>query len=234
MTRLIPRAIGCSRFSNAYLYRLIMYRIDLHTHSIISYDGGIGDVQYRDLLSQKYCIAVTDHNEISKAVELRAKFGEQIIVGEEILTLDGEIVGLFLTSKIEPGLDLMETVKRIKAQGGLTYVPHPFELARKGLSERSLFEITDLVDVVEVFNARLRGRGPAARAEKFASERGITKAAASDAHGIRGVGWAYCEAGQLPTRENLQELLRSAKLIKRRAPWLSYLDPLRNKLKKRF
>src|SRR6266702_4633076 len=113
------------------------YKVDLHSHSIISYDGGIAPREYERLLNTNVLdvIAITDHNEISLAQMLHKQLGEKIIVGEEIGTADGEIIGLFLQEKIAPGGTALETVAQIVLQGGLIYIPHPFEVFRKGLQE---------------------------------------------------------------------------------------------------
>lgn len=210
------------------------YRLDLHTHSIISYDGGISLKQYRQLLEQNNFIAVTDHNEISFALNLQKEFGDKVIVGEEIRTIDGEIIGLFLQSKINPGLSVEETIRQIKAQGGLVYIPHPFETQRQGLPLVKLGMMADLIDIVEVFNARLRSSGLSKKATDFARDNNLAQAASSDAHGMKGFGSAYTSVLELPTKDNLVNLLRSATLAKKRAPLLSYLDPALNKLRKKI
>ncbi|MCA9330415.1 PHP domain-containing protein, partial [Candidatus Saccharibacteria bacterium] len=117
-----------------------MYKVDLHTHSQASPDGGITAEQYAHVLSTGLLdmIAITDHNSIAYAQEVQKQLGDKIIVGEEIMTNDGEIVGLFLTQVIEPGLSAQETCRRIKAQHGLVYIPHPFETVRKGLHPEKL------------------------------------------------------------------------------------------------
>src|SRR6266576_5491693 len=104
------------------------YKIDLHTHSIISQDGGITASQYEKILQAGVldCIAITDHNETSFARIMHKKLGDRIIIGEEISTPEGEIIGLFLTETIPGGIRLDEAIASIKHQGGLVYLPHPF------------------------------------------------------------------------------------------------------------
>ncbi len=143
-----------------------MYKIDLHTHSIASADGGIKAEQYRRLLAHGAldCVAITDHNRIDMATELAQELHDQIIIGEEITTTDGEIIGLFLQKPIAPNLSPLETVQSIKDQGGFVYIPHPFETVRSGLSERTLDQIVDYIDIIEVYNGRavVQNRGPQA------------------------------------------------------------------------
>src|SRR5580658_33632 len=104
-----------------------MLKIDLHTHSVASPDGGIMADKYRECLElgKLDYIAITDHNSIDFALNLRTEFERKIIVGEEILTSEGEIIGLFLSELVPPNLSPIETIELIKRQGGLVYVPHP-------------------------------------------------------------------------------------------------------------
>src|SRR4051812_4619386 len=112
-----------------------MFKIDLHTHSVESKDGGISFEQYAHALSTNRLdvIAITDHDTIDFATHAQTELGDRIIVGEEIMSTGGEIVGLYLKEAVKAGLSPLETVKQIREQGGLVYVPHPFETVRKGL-----------------------------------------------------------------------------------------------------
>ena len=114
------------------------YKIDLHTHSIISYDGGITEKQYRKILEMGILdyVAITDHNETRFAGIMQKKFGDKIIIGEEIKTKEGEIIGLFLKKTIASGQSTEETAAAIHLQGGLVYIPHPFETRRKDCKNR--------------------------------------------------------------------------------------------------
>ena len=104
-------------------------------------------------------IAVTDHNEISGALAARAKaaeYGVKVIVGEEVKTADqGEVIGLFIEEKIPRGLSLEETIAEIKRQGGLVYVPHPFDRLHSVPDYEHLLAVVDDVDAIEVFNPRI-------------------------------------------------------------------------------
>src|SRR5258706_6823038 len=112
-------------------------KIDLHTHSIFSPDGGITEKEYEEIISKKILdvIAITDHNRIGFAQKMQKKLGKSIIVGEEIWTSDGELIGLFLTKEIKPHLSLRETLKAIHDQDAIAYVPHPLDIFRKGIGE---------------------------------------------------------------------------------------------------
>ena len=102
-------------------------------------------------------IAVTDHNEISGAHDARAKAdGIKVIVGEEVKTAEqGEVIGLFIEEKIPRGMTLQETIAEIKRQGGLVYVPHPFDRLHSVPDYEHLLDVLDEVDAIEVFNPRV-------------------------------------------------------------------------------
>lgn len=227
--------IRCNFDSEIDLYLLNM-KIDLHSHSSISYDGGITAQQYEQLFIQNsdLYIAITDHNEVSLALELHEKIGNQVIVGEEIMTKVGEVIGLFLQRKIEPNMSLLDTIAEIKKQNGSVYVPHPFEKTRKGLSLNDMQIIAPLIDIIEGFNARSREPWLSVKVQTFAREHSIPIAASSDAHGVRGLLTAYNEISEAPTSQNLADLIRQGNLVQKHASLLSLFDPFKNKFKKRF
>jgi len=190
-----------------------MIRLDLHTHSVASPDGGLHTHHYRRALEagELDAIAVTDHNRIDFATELQAELGPRIIVGEEISTPAGELIGLFLQAPIPAGLTPSEVVNLIHQQGGLVYVPHPFETVRSGLSAEALDAIAGQVDIIETWNGRtMQNRGQAATT--WAEAHAVVGAASSDAHGPRGWGNTYSQLADLPTRHNLITLLQGASL----------------------
>src|SRR5207248_9693577 len=129
-------------------------RIDLHSHTLCSKDSCN---EYDRIISAVLdCgldgIAVTDHNELHGALELQKVAPFLVIPGEEIKTSRGEIIGLFLKEWIPPGLEPIETVERIHEQGGVAYVPHPFDEFRGSRIERgALEEVTPYIDILEVF-----------------------------------------------------------------------------------
>lgn len=189
-----------------------MYKIDLHTHSVASPDGSLNEGDYRKMfdVGRLDCIAVTDHNTIAFARELHAKLGERIIVGEEVTTLDGEIIGLYLTKLVKPGMSAADTVAAIKEQGGLVCVPHPFETVRKGVSIMTLNVIAEQVDIIEVRNGRAVFQNKSKQAEAWAAKHHVTGVASSDAHGWHGWGRTYAMVSELPTRDTLLKLLANA------------------------
>ena len=212
------------------------YKIDLHTHSIISQDGGITAKQYMRILDDEVInyIAVTDHNETKFAKELAKKLGDKIIIGEEITSKDGEIIGLFLQETISKDLTAKQTIMQIHEQGGLVYIPHPFETFRHGLKIDILEQIRNEIDIIEVFNARSRWRGKSSTALKFADKYKIATAASSDSHGQKGLGSSFSIISEMPSAKTLPGLLKKGKLIKQFAPIITYIDPSINKVKHKF
>ena len=212
------------------------YKIDLHTHSIISHDGGITADDYEKVLwnGKLNYIAITDHNETRFARILHKKLGDKIIVGEEIGTQQGEIIGLFLKETIPGGLTIEETVAAIKHQGGLVYIPHPYETFRKGVQEASLQQIKKEISIIEVFNGRGRFRGKATLASAFANENKLAKAASSDAHGVQGLGITFSWLDEIPTKDNLVKSLTNPTLKTDYAPIYTFLFPLMNRIKNKI
>ena len=212
------------------------YKIDLHTHSYASPDGGLALEAYKYFLDNKLLdyVAVTDHNDIATAKILQQKLGPQIIIGEEIMTHNGELIGLFLTEKIEPGLSLLATAKAIKSQGGLVYVPHPFETVRSGIAEHVLTKIAPFVDIVETANGRAYRQNYGRQAAQWAHRHGKATAASSDAHGRFGWGYTYSAVSQQPTKDSLVKALTDATFSIRRVGFVGVLYPTFNRLTKRL
>lgn len=211
-----------------------MYKIDLHTHSEASRDGSITTTQYHQVLEDGTLdyVAITDHNKIDFALELQKTLGNKVIVGEEINTKEGEVIGLFLTEKISRDMTVKETIRAIKKQNGIVYVPHPFETVRKGLPRKVIESIIDDIDVMEVFNGRafFQNKGP--EAATLARINNIPGMASSDAHGAKGLGTAYGVIHKPPTANNLADQLSTAKLIMKRPPLKTLLYPKANRIKK--
>lgn len=211
-----------------------MYKVDLHTHSIASRDGGITPAQYRQTIEDGLLdyIAITDHDKIDQAIKLNQLLGDRIIIGEEISTLEGEIIGLFLTECIPSGLSALDTVKAIKKQAGLVYIPHPLETLRHGLTKTTIEHIISFIDIIEVFNSRavFQNKGPSATTiARINSKAG---AASSDAHGIKGLSTTYSQIEQKPNVKNLVKLLQTAHLTMNRPPLKALLYPKVNRFKK--
>ncbi len=213
-----------------------MYKIDLHTHSIASPDGGISPSQYEKAITTGLVdyVAITDHNHIDMAIGLQQQLGDKIIVGEEIMTTDGEIIGLFLTSLVLPGQSVQETIRQIKVQNGIVYIPHPFETLRKGLHPAILEEFFQDVDVIEVCNGRAFLQNRSEQAVVWARLNHMPSAASSDAHGLKGLGATFVSIDKPPTRENIIQQIASGKLLTDRPGLRALLYPKYHRLRKKL
>ncbi|HEU5252121.1 MAG TPA: PHP domain-containing protein [Solirubrobacterales bacterium] len=172
-----------------------LIEVDLHMHTDHSGDCAtpvdvlINTARDRGLGA----IAVTDHNEVSGALEAR-KLAEElgdikVIVAEEVKTAEqGEVIGLFLEEKIPKGLTMAETIREIRAQGGLVYVPHPFDRFHSVPDYEHLLDIVEEIDLLEVFNPRVAVTAFNEEAVRFASKYRIVPAAGSDSHVAQGLG----------------------------------------------
>ena len=162
-------------------------------------------------------IAVTDHNEVSgafDAAEKAARFGVKVIVGEEVKTASqGEVIGLFLTEKIPRGMTLQETVAEIKRQGGLVYVPHPFDRMHSVPDYEHLLAVLDDIDAIEVYNPRVAIGSFNEEAERFARKYRIVAGAGSDAHVARGLGTVRIRMRDFDGPAEFLESLRDADIV---------------------
>ena len=136
-----------------------------------------------------------------------------VIVGEEILTPHGEIMGMFLEETIPSGLSVEKTISRIRAQGGLVCIPHPFDKFRSSaLSSNIIEEIVEQIDIIEVFNSRILPPQNSAKALAFASKYGLVKSAGSDAHTLYEIGNAYVEMPEFNGKDDFLQALAAGKV----------------------
>jgi hypothetical protein len=204
--------------------------VDLHMHTDHSYDCAtpvevlLAEAQARGLGA----IAVTDHNEISGALEARDKAdGIQVIVAEEVKTADqGEVIGLFIEEKIERGMTLQETIVEIKRQGGLVYVPHPFDRLHSVPGYEHLLDVLDDIDAIEVFNPRIAISEFNDEAVRFAAKYRIPAGAGSDAHVPQGLGSVRIRMHDFEGPEEFLESLRDADILRNPASLL-YVQALK-------
>ncbi|HEY65655.1 MAG TPA: PHP domain-containing protein [Caldilineae bacterium] len=204
-------------------------RFDLHLHSHYSVDCLVPPERIVEAARRAGLdgIALTDHNEIEGALRLAEALKDDdlyVIPGEEIATRDGEIIGLFLKERIPSGLPARETVSRIKAQGGLVYIPHP---VARGVPPRIrwpvLLEILPDVDIIEGFNARVPLATDNHRARALALAHGKAIGAGSDAHFAFEYGRAWVEVETFHSPQEFLERLRHGRIFgERRTPyWVS-------------
>jgi predicted metal-dependent phosphoesterase TrpH len=153
------------------------------------------------------CIAIADHGTTEGALKMQEMASFKVIVAEEIMTTEGEIMGMFLKETIPRGITPREAVERIREQGGLVNIPHPFEKMRgSALSDRAIDEIVEEIDLMEVLNSRSPFPANSRKARAFAEKHGIPGSAGSDAHSIMEIGNAYVE---MPEFNNKEEFLKS-------------------------
>jgi glycosyltransferase involved in cell wall biosynthesis len=204
--------------------------VDLHMHTDHSYDCAtpvevlLAEARTRGLGA----IAVTDHNEISGALEARSKAdGVKVIVAEEVKTTDqGEVIGLFIEEKIPRGGTLAEVIAEIKRQGGLVYVPHPFDRLHSVPDYEHLLGVLDDVDAIEVFNPRVAITEFNEEAVRFAAKYRIPAGAGSDAHVPQGLGSVRIRMRDFDGPEEFLESLRDADIIRNPASLL-YVQALK-------
>lgn len=211
------------------------YTIDFHTHSEFSPDGAITRKDYGRVLAKKKldAVAITDHHSVEYALYCQKKIGKQILVGEEMTSTAGHVIGLFLTKTIPSGLSLAETIERIHGQDGLVYIPHPFDKVRHGIGLSSLEEILGEIDILETFNARVLFRSQNTRAAAFAKEHQLIRAVGSDSHSSSSLGFSYSILAAFPTPKILTGLLQEAGQKTDYLPWTSYFQPKWNRIRKR-
>ena len=189
-------------------------RVDLHLHSNYSHDGqsSLEELVQRCAASGLDRIALTDHNTIEGALQLARLAPELTIVGEEAKTREGEVIGLFITSRLPPYLRPEEVMDLVHGMGGLTYIPHPFDRRRANFRPERMVELADRIDIIETYNAWCE---PAANhaAARFAAELGKVTASGSDAHAASELGRSWMEMDEYSSPEDFLEKLRHARHI---------------------
>ncbi len=199
--------------------------VDLHMHTDHSHDCATPvEVLLATAREQGLgAIAVTDHNEVSGALEARAQadgFGShppvKVIVGEEVKTAtEGEVIGLFIEERIPRGMTLAETIAEIKRQGGVVYVPHPFDRMHAVPDYEHLLPVLDAVDAIEVFNPRVAIGAFNEEAARFAAKYRIPKGAGSDSHVAQGLGSVRVRMRDFEGPQEFLQSLRDAEVITR-------------------
>ncbi len=165
-------------------------------------------------------IAITDHNEVSGALEARELAerdgGIKVIVAEEVKTAhQGEVIGLFIEEKIERGMSLAETIAEIKRQGGLVYVPHPFDRLHSVPDYEHLLDVVEEIDILEVFNPRIAIDSFNEEAVRFARKYGIVPGAGSDSHVAQGLGSVKIRLRDFEGPEEFLESMRAADIVRK-------------------
>ncbi len=208
--------------------------VDLHMHTDHSPDCATPAATLLEAaaLAGLGAIAVTDHNEVSGAHEARKLAatdggGVKVIVAEEVKTADqGEVIGLFIEDKIPRGMSLQETIAAIRSQGGLVYVPHPFDRMHSVPDYEHLLDVVEEVDAIEVFNPRVAFTAFNEEAARFAAKYRIVAGAGSDSHVAAGLGSVKIRMRDFDGPEEFLESLRDADIVRKRTSLL-YVQALK-------
>ena len=196
--------------------------VDLHMHTDHSPDCATPvDVLLETAKERGLgAIAITDHNEISGALAAREVAeqvgGIKVIVAEEVKTeKQGEVIGLFIEEKIPRGLTMAETIAEIRRQGGLVYVPHPFDRLHSVPDYEHLLDIVEDIDILEVFNPRVALTAFNEEAERFAAKYRIVPGAGSDSHVAQGLGSVRIRVHDFDGPEEFLEVMRNADIVRK-------------------
>ncbi len=197
-----------------------MVRIDLHLHTSASFDCS---VEPRQILRRCRAlglgpVAITDHDTIDGARELAELHSWPVVIGQEITTTEGELIGLFLRERIPLGLTARKAALRIKDQGGLVYLQHPYDAFRRHAQEEAIEAIADLIDIVEVFNGRSDEEANC-RAEDLCQILRAAPGAGSDAHTLAELGSVYTELEDFRSARELSQRLHESRIVRRPSRW---------------
>jgi predicted metal-dependent phosphoesterase TrpH len=206
-----------------------LFKADFHIHSEYSMDCSTTLDQIIKACEKKRinCMALTDHGAVEGALKLQKIAPFRVIVGEEILTTRGEIMGLFLQEVIPSGLSIEESIRRIKEQGGLFCAQHPFDKIRPdALKAEVMVEIASQIDVVEIFNSRNPLKHSSELAQAFAKEHDLPGTAGSDAHAAFEIGNAYIEMPEFKDKHEFLNALRQGKVTGKRASPLGRINSI--------
>jgi predicted metal-dependent phosphoesterase TrpH len=195
-------------------------RLDCHLHTAASGDARttLDELVQRIEAVHLDIVCITDHHSIEFAELahiLVRDIGARVIVGEEIRTPSGELIGLYLSERIPYVLPVADVVQRIRAQGGLVYAPHPFDPERAGLKLGVLEALAraSQLDIVEVFNAKIADQKYNVQAVEFAERFDVAPGVGSDAHDPEGVGAAYIELPDFDGPRELLSALRRGRVV---------------------
>src|SRR2546421_442509 len=203
-------------------------KVDLHLHSSASFDCHVAplDVARRCRQLGLSPIFLTDHEGIAGAQSL-LEAGEPAVIGQEILTTEGELIGLFLKQAVPSRLSPEMTVDAIKDQGGLVYLEHPYDTGRRNLREEAIERIAGQIDIVEIFNGRSQPEINR-RAAELRSSLGVPAGAGSDAHTLAEIGGVYVEMEAFEGAQDFLQKLRGGRIITHPRRWVMAAQRLLN------
>jgi len=214
-----------------------LLKADLHIHTEYSGDCNtpLEKIVGRCLEIGINCIAICDHGTAEGALRMREIAPFPVIVAEEILTPHGEIMGMFLEETIPSRLSVEQTISRIRAQGALVCIPHPFDTFRQSALRGNIIEeIAEQIDIIEVFNSRTLIPRDSAKALAFALKYGIAQSAGSDAHTHYEIGNAYVEMPEFNGKDDFLQALEKGNISGHRTTPLIHFASVWARLKKRL
>jgi predicted metal-dependent phosphoesterase TrpH len=214
-----------------------LIKADLHIHTCYSVDclTPLEKIVERCLERGINCVAVADHNTIAGALKLREIAPFKVIVAEEVLTVVGEIMGLFLSETITRGLSPQETISRIRDQGGLVAIPHPFGRSMPWHTNALVStEILSQVDIIEAFNSRTPFSSSIRRAAMLAKEQGKAASAGSDAHTLGEIGRAYVQMPEFDGPDDFLNSLAQGQIFGRKSSYLAHFASTWARIRKRI
>ncbi len=196
-------------------------RVEFHSHTNASKDSLTTPAQFVAACRRKGVdrVVITDHNTTRGARAVQSLAPDLVIIGEEIMTQQGEILAAYVTEEIPKGLPALEVIRALRNQRALISVSHPFDLTRSGHWKLpDLLAITPLVDAIEIFNARCIPNWFNKRAQAFARSHGLAGTAGSDAHTAFEIGTATMLLPPFEDAEGLRLSLPEAEYHLKRAP----------------
>jgi hypothetical protein len=214
-----------------------LIKADLHVHTCHSMDclTPLERIVEHCLATGIGCVAVADHNTIAGALRLREIAPFKVIVAEEVLTSAGEIMGLFLSERVPRGLSPQEAISRIRRQGGLVAIPHPFGRSLPWQANPlTSAEVLSQVDIIETFNSRTPLSSGMARAQRLAEEWAKSASAGSDAHTVSEIGRAYVEMPDFDGPKDFLNALDQGQIIGRKSGYLAHFASTSARIRKRL
>ena len=191
-----------------------MLRVDLHLHSHYSHDGRSSLQQLIDRAHE--CgldrLALTDHNTFDGAQEFLRLAPELAIAGEEVKTLEGEVIGLFMTVRVAPFLRPEQAMDLIHGMGGLTYIPHPLDRNRSHFRVDRLVQLAGRIDIIETYNPWCDAAANRAAA-RLAEDLGKVTATGSDSHSAEELGRSWMEMDEYSGADDFLSKLRTARHV---------------------
>ena len=215
-----------------------MWKVDLHSHTIFSKDcltrPEAAIARARSLGLDK--LAITEHNNLAGALRAKELAPDLIIVGEEIMTTHGELIAYFVKEEVPRDLSPQETIRRLREQGAVIAIPHPLDsLRNSAMGMANVLEVIDLVDAIEVRNARCVRPQDNLAALALAQERGLLITAGSDAHIPFELGHCYVEMPAFEDdAESFVDALQTAKPMGKESPFWPHLMSTWAKWRKRI